>query len=471
MRTTAPLLAAVALLFAACSSDERPAAGTSAAAPAASAPADTTVVETTVPGTNEPETTTPDTAPDTAAPAEAAMDVSVMGLWSGPEFDSFDTIMSTWEADTGGTVDWTGARDLTAELTKQIEAGTPPDIAVLPNVGLMHELAADGRLVPLPTVLDGDQLQADYSPAWLDLGSHDGELYGIFYKVNDKSTIWYAPKAFAAAGYQVPASWDEMIALADTMVADGRTPFSVVAPKLPGGGGWALTDWVADIVLNACGAERYDQWVAGEIPWTDPCIVESFQRFETIVQTPGYVLGGADGILRTGDAEGSYPMYTDPPGAYMYHLSSFAQAFIAGRYPDLVPGDDYDTFPFPTIDPANAGSLTIGADVVVMLNDTPAARSFMSYLAGPDSQQAWIELGGFTSVNLSVPIDAYADPVAKATAEQLAAATVVRFGAGDTMPSAVQQAWWKAMVELVKDPTQLDAVLQSLTETAADTGP
>lgn len=136
MRTTATLLAAAAVLLVACSSDERTGSATVATTTPAS-PVTTAAPEATA---------APDTAvPETTASAEAAMDVSVMGLWSGPEFDSFETIMSTWEADTGGTVDWTGARDLTAELREQIDAGTPPDIAILPNVGLMHELAADGR--------------------------------------------------------------------------------------------------------------------------------------------------------------------------------------------------------------------------------------------------------------------------------------------------------------------------------------
>jgi alpha-glucoside transport system substrate-binding protein len=155
----------------------------------------------------------------------------------------------------------------------------------------------------------------------------------------------------------------------------------------------------------------------------------------------------------------------------MYYLASFAQAFIASEYPQLAPGDDYAFFRFPTIDPANAGAITIGADVAVMLKDTPAARSFITYIAGADSQQAWVELGGFTSVNRSVAPDAYLDPVARAAADDLASAEVIRFGAGDTMPASVQQAWWKAMLELVDDPGKLDAVLDSLTSAAAKAVP
>jgi alpha-glucoside transport system substrate-binding protein len=150
----------------------------------------------------------------------------------------------------------------------------------------------------------------------------------------------------------------------------------------------------------------------------------------------------------------------------MYYLASFAQAFIASKYPDLDPGDNYSFFTFPRINPKYAGAVTVGADVVVMVNDTPAARSFMTYLAGARAQEAWIKLGGFTSVNRSVSPDTYPDPVARAVAKELTEAKTSRFGAGDMMPASLQKAWWKGMLELIQDPSKLDSILDSLTSVA-----
>jgi alpha-glucoside transport system substrate-binding protein len=358
-----------------------------------------------------------------------------------------------------------GTQDLPGALTARIQAGNPPDIAILPNPGLMQQLAREGKLVPLNSFMDMDQVNKDYASAWIDLGGYNGNLYAIFYKVANKATVWYNPRAFASANYAVPRTWDDMIALADRMVADGNTPFSIVAPDGPARG-WALTDWISEIVLNNCGPDLYDKWIAGEVPWTDACIKQSFEMFDEIVQAKGYVLGGSQGIFTTTDASGTYPLYTDPPAAYMYYLASFAQAFIASRDPNLHPGADYNFFPFPTINPDYAGTVTIGADVVVMVNDTPAARSFMTYLAGAQAQEAWIKLGGFTSVNRSVSPDSYPDRVARAVARELTGASISRFGAGDMMPASVQKAWWKAMLELVKDPGRLDSILTSLTGVA-----
>ena len=425
-------------------------------------------------------TTAPTTAPPTAAATTAASTtaaasqnlngahVRVLGLWSGPELDSFVTVKAAWEKDSGGIVDWEGTQDLPAVLTARLQAENPPDIAILPNLGLMQQLAKEGKLIPLNSFMDMNQVNKDYAPAWIDLGSYNGKLYAIFYKVANKATVWYNPRAFAAANYTVPKTWDDMITLADKMVADGHTPFSIVAPSGPASG-WALTDWISEIVLNNCGPDLYDKWITGEIPWTDVCLKQSFEMFDEIVQTKGYVLGGSQGILATTDANGTYPLYSDPPTAYMDYIASFAQAFIASKYPNLHPGDDYNFFTFPTINPEYAGAVTVGADVPVMVNDTPAARSFMTYLAGAQAQEAWIRLGGFTSVNRSVSPDTYLDPVARAVAKELTEARISRFGAGDMLPASLQKAWWKDMLELVKDPSQLDSILNSLTSVAQGT--
>ncbi len=434
----------VALLSVGCSGSDG-----SAAAPAAATPTPTV------------------TAGATSSPPLAleGAHVHVLGLWSGPELDSFQTVKSAWEQETGAIVDWEGTQDLPGTLADHVQAGNPTDIAILPNLAVMERLADDGMLIPLDSVLDMQQITRDYAPAWIDLGSHNGKLYGIFYKVTNKGVVWYSPKAFAVAGYTVPVTWNEMIRLADTIVSDGHVPLSVVAARGPASG-WALTDWISEIVIRNCGPDLYDKWVSAEVPWNQACIKQSFDMFAKIIATKGYVLGGSDRIISTGDDVAADPLYTDPPTAYLCYLASFAQAFIAASYPDLEPGTDYDVFEFPTIDPDYKGAVTVGADVPVMVSDSPAARSFMTYLASARAQETWIKLGGFTSVNRSVSADTYPDPVARKVAEELIRADVIRFSAGDMMPSTLQRAWWAAMLDLVQDPSKVDSILDGLTAAA-----
>jgi alpha-glucoside transport system substrate-binding protein len=355
-------------------------------------------------------------------------------------------------------------RDLNAVLTTRIEAGDPPEVSILPNPGFMHELADRGNLVALDAILDIARIKADYARTWIDLGTHHGKLYAIFYKATSKATIWFSPGNFGAKGYSVPKTWREMLRLSDRIISDGGTPW-VIAAESGAATGWPLTDWIEIILLNQF---IYDKWVAHEIPWTNPAVRRSFETLGKIVHTPKYVYGGPAGVLATNFITGTYVPYTTPPGAYMNYLGGFAQAFIKRQYPNFGPGEDYAFFSFPTIEPRYAGGVTGGADVIVLTKDTPAARSFIQYLSTAKAQEIWAKRGGFIASNKSVKLDAYPDVIAKQMALQLANAKFFRFDGSDLMPAKVSDAFWKATLEYVNNPAALDKILGSIEEVAFD---
>lgn len=405
--------------------------------------------------------------PACAAPPEEIGSVEVLGVWGGDELASFEAMVAPWEQETGGTMEFTGTRDLIAILTIRVAAGNPPDVAILPNPGQMVELAGDGELVALDSFLDMDKIGQEYAQGWIDLGTVDGKLYGMFMKASSKGTVWYNPKVFAANDWEVPTTWDEMIALSDRIVDEEMNPWSV-AVESGEASGWPATDWIGEILLHESGGEVYDQWVNHDIPWTDSKIKSAWEKFGQIAITPDYVPGGAIAVLATNFIDGSYLPYEDPPKAAMYYLGAFTQGFIAEQFPDLVAGEDYAFFPFLTIDPQYAGAVTGGADVVVVFNDNLTTRSFIEYLASAEAQQIWVERGGFTATNNLVSLDAYPDPLARLAAEQLTGATVFRFDADDSMPSAVQKAFWDGTLAYLQNPDQLDSILADIEARAVD---
>jgi alpha-glucoside transport system substrate-binding protein len=286
-------------------------------------------------------------------------------------------------------------------------------------------------------------------------------------KADSKGTVWYSPKNFAASGWEVPNTWDELIALSDRIVSEGMNPWSVAVESAEASG-WPATDWIGEILLHESGGDVYDQWVNHEIPWTDPRIKSAWEKFGQIVLTTDYVSGGATTALATHFIDGAYLPFEDPPRAAMYYLGAFTQRFINEQFPELVAGEDYAFFPFPTIDSQYAGAVTGGANVVVLFNDNPTTRSFVEYLTTAEAQQIWVKRGGFTSVNNQVSLDAYINPLARLAAEQLTGATVFRFDADDNMPSAVQKAFWKGTLDYLQDPLQLDSILADIEAIAVD---
>lgn len=146
----------------------------------------------------------------------------------------------------------------------------------------------------------------------------------------------------------------------------------------------------------------------------------------------------------------------------MTHMQAVAETFIDSQFPSLKPGTDYSFFDFPTINPQYAGAVTGGADMAVMFNDTPAARSFMQFMAIGNAWAPWAKAGGYSSPNKSFDPSNYPDPVAAQAAAQLTNAKIFRFGADDPMPAQLESAMWAGLLDYVRNPSQLDSILQNL---------
>ena len=317
-------------------------------------------------------------------------------------------------------VDWEGTRDLSGELADHMAGGrsTRHRDPAEPGVDATSSPTKDSWYRSTPS-WTWTQVTRDYAPAWIDLGSHDGKLYGIFYKVTDKSTVWYNPKAFAAADYRVPATWDEMIALADTMVADGRTPFSIVrrerSSERLGTHGLDLGDRAQQLRAGSLrpvdrGRDPLEPTRASSSPST--CSPRSSRRRDTCSEA----VSASSRRVTTSERTRCTPTRRRPTcttSPRSPRPSSPRTTRTSNRATTTTSSGSRPSIP------EYRGAVTVGADIPVMVSDTPAARSFMTYLAGAQAQEAWIKLGGFTSVNRSVSADAYLDPVARAVAEEL----------------------------------------------------
>lgn len=400
-------------------------------------------------------------------PAAAGGEVDVLGIWGAEEVESFEAMVAPWEEDTGASMDFTGTRDIEPVLNARIEGGNPPDVALPAALGTFRALAQAGELTPLTNCISEEELSAMYPQSVIDLGTVDGTLYGAFMKAGNKATIWYNPKAFDENGYEVPTTYDELIALSDQIVADGGTPWSI-AEFANGGSGFPGSDFIQQFVLLESGPDVYDEWVAHEIPYNDPRIKTAWEKYGQIALTEGYALGGPEAIVATTFSEGAFPLYEDPPEAFMHYLGSFNEGFIAEQFPDLVPGEDYSFFAFPSITPEFAGGVTGDANIVMIFNDDPTTCSFVKHIVSAEAQQIWVELGGFTSLNTEVSLDAYPTDLARAVAEQLASSdTIFRFDADDAMPPGVggaEGAVFQGVLNYVQGG-DLDDILQQIEDT------
>src|SRR5690554_4934745 len=392
--------------------------------------------------------------------------VTILGTWGGHELAAFEKVLEPFEAATGIDVQFTGTRDLPAVLTTRVAAGNPPDMAALPNPGQMLELAAGGHLVALSQILDMDQLREDFAPVWLEMGSYDGKLVAIVLSADLKSLVWYNPKEFAARGYQVPTTWDELLALTEQIARDGHTAWSI-GLESGAASGWPGTDWIEDIMLRTAGPEVYDQWVNHGIPWTHPAVRRAFEIFGEIARNPRYVYGGPTAVLSTNFGDAVNPLFTDPPRAFLHRQASFITSFITENNPGVVAGEDYDFFPLPAIDPQWGVPALGAADLIGVFRDTPETRALIRYLVTPGAQAIWVSELGKLSANRRVTPNAYPDELTRKMAQTLVEAEVFRFDGSDLMPPAVGSgAFWEGVLMYVGGE-DLDTVLEFI-EAAAD---
>ena len=393
-----------------------------------------------------------------------AQQVTIAVVWSGNELDAFKATIAPFEAETGidVVIDEVG-RDLPTVLPVRVAAGNPPDLAALPNPGQMKEFAEQGALV----ALDDVENLADHPVAFVNLGTVNDHVYGVFLAADFKSMVWYNVKAFEAAGYEVPTSWPALIALSDQIVADGGTPWAI-GFESGAASGWPGTDWIEDIMLRTAGPELYDKWVNHEIPWTHPAVKKAWEYFGQIVNARGYVYGGPVGALTIYFGDSPAVMFDDPPGAYMHRQASFIQSFILGSNPDLVPVEDYDFFVFPPISPVFGNPLLGSGDLIGVFNDTPEAMALANYLASAEAQEIWCGALGKIAVNKTVDPSIYPDPITARAASMVAAAESFRFDGSDLMPAAVGSGtFWSGVLDYISG-IPLDTVLEAIEASAVD---
>jgi len=396
--------------------------------------------------------------------------VDVLNVWSGEEQASFQAVVTPFESQNDIKVSIETTRDLDAVLTSRISGKNPPDIAVLPNPAKMQQLASQQQLVPLNSMLDMSTITSSYARGWINLGTYQGSMYALFYKAANKGTIWYSPKQFHAIGAQVPATWQELLALSTALANSGKYPWSMGVSS-GSTSGWPAADWLAEIYLNQSGPDMYSKWYNHQIPWTDASIKSAFQMFGQIVGGKHYIRGAPQSVLATGFQEASYLPFDTPPRAYMYCLGDFTEGFITGQFPRARPVTDFDFFPFPTINAHYQNAVTVGADVIVALKNTTAVQKLVQYLATPEAQTIWVRRGGFTATNKNVALSAYPNTVAANSAKMLASASIFAFGADDLMPPAVENAFWQGMLAFIGDQSLLDSILNQIESTAQQTYP
>ena len=452
-------LAALPIAFtfvaAACSTedDDDGAADTGGAttqAPGDTGGADTTTgdtggSDTTTAGTGGSETTAP--LPSTPGPGSAGS-VTVFGVEdSENEAGAMQDALTEFGEANGIDITYVGRRDFEQQINAQVLGGNPPDIAAFPQPGKLKQFAQDGELIQVP-----DDVVASTSEGWaesyLAFSNVDGTQYGVPFKSDLKSLVWYIPSVWEEAGYEVPETLSDFTALVDEMIANGDTPLCVGIESGPATG-WPFTDWVEELILREQGIDYYNQWVAHEVPFNDPAVVETFDAVagpDGLWTKEGAAFAAGGSIAATAFGDNGTPLVEGQ--CMMHRQASFYSAFFPeGTEFGTGPGQ-VSTFYFPADEghPVLVGGISAGA-----FRDAPEVWQVMGYLGSAEfanaRQAAQAErvsggsaseevLSGFLTGNTGADTSLWAE-LEQGFIEELQTADPAAFDASDQMPAEV----------------------------------
>ena len=387
--------------------------------------------------------------------------LSIFGPWRGDDEAHIQVVLEYFREATGAEIKYSSSENYEQQVVIDSQAGSPANISVLPQPGLIADLAGKGLLAPL-TDADKAWMVENYGAgqSWVDIGTSKGkdgkpQFFGFSYKTDVKSLVWYSPDNFADAGYKVPTTMEELIALSDKIVADGGKPWCI---GLGSGGatGWPATDWIEDIMLRTQTPDVYDKWVTNEVKFSDPAVIGAFDIFGAFAKNDAYVDGGAAGVASTDFRDSPKGLFSTPPKCYMHHQASFIPSF----FPEGTKmGEDADFFYFPTYaSKPELGKPVLGAGTLFTITkDSKPARAFIEFLKMPLAHELWMADGGFLTPLKSANPAAYANDAARKQGEIMATASTFRFDGSDLMPGKIGAgAFWTGMVDFVGGKSSAD---------------
>lgn len=292
---------------------------------------------------------------------DAGGDENTLRLWHYEGADSamgiaWDRAIEIFEEETGATVEFEekSFEQIRSTASQVLNSDEAPDILEYnkgnATAGL---LSSEGLLTPLDDVVEeygwGDQL----APALQTTAKYDengimgsGSWYGVP-NYGEFVQVYYNKDAFAAAGVEVPTTFDEFEAVLQAFADQGTTPLTTSAAEYPLGQLWyqlALTQADRQFVNDYQLYENPVDWTGDEISYATETVKDWVDA--------GYISTDASGLKAedagVGFISGDAPIFYS--GSWWY-----------GRFATEITDFEWGTFLFPEaeLSPGSAGNMWV----------------------------------------------------------------------------------------------------------------
>ncbi len=368
------LLVVLALLVASC-----------AAPPAAPAPAPAAPTAAEAPAPAE--------QPAEPAPAPQQEVNLVMGSWRVDDVQQINNIIAEFNKvypNIKISFDPTNPPDYNATLRTQLEGGTGPDLYYLRSFATSRQLFEEGFIEPLA---DLPGLKENFSEASLGPWSAaDGTPYGVPF-IAVSHGIYYNKDLFNELGIDIPQTWEELLAAAQTIKDAGYIPFANAS-----GDEWTIAEIVFMNIAPTFigGYEGRQAYLDGDRCFNDEQMVAAFQA---VADLAPFVPDGQQALTYY-DSQQLFLMGQ----AAMWLGGSWDIPFFESEEPDF----EWGVFGIPAPEGQDQRYVTFHLDAGMGVNaaspNKEAAKKFLEWMTTPEFAKLLAnQLPGFFPISNNPP--------------------------------------------------------------------
>ena len=278
-------------------------------------------------------------------------------------------------------------------INSSLPTGDAPDLFTWWSGYRMEDLYKSGNIRDMSDVWTAAVAAGDLPESLAAAFSFDGKPYAVPQSTSSW-VVFYNKKVFADNSVEVPATWDDFLAAAATIKEAGVTPFFATVD-----GRWPAFIWFEELLIKR-DPQFYIDLCNGDAKYTDDTAVQALADWKDLIDKEYFTELDTpmDQNFVTLFAAGEVAMI--PVGTW------FQQQFLAA---DLVPGEDYDVFILPNIDPAATKNVMIVETGAIILpnggKNDEAAVKLATWWDQVDAQTKWSGLLGDIGANPKVEHD------------------------------------------------------------------
>ena len=298
--------------------------------------------------------------------------------FKGEALEDFDRIIADFEAENPDIrIVQNQVADSETLIRTLLVKDRTPDVITLNANGNFGKLAEAGVFYDFSDEPVLETINPGVQEILAQLGNAPGEVNSLGY-VNNANGIIYNRAIFEEQGLEVPETWDELIALCDTLVERGITPFSTSLAE----------NWTAMPSWNGIGAyysqDGFFDEMRTEGENVGPDAPVSFEKdFPDAMARQAQLFSYSQDGYRGASYDDSTSLFAQG-GAAMMLQGIWALSPVKAVNPDI----DAAIFPYPVPEDPADRMLVSGVDVTVtMARDTPhreEALRFIDYLFQPE---------------------------------------------------------------------------------------